>query len=169
MPPKKRTGHHRRGPKWGPGHICQLKTGHSYEILGPTFGRPFGPRANFDEGAARAAWSDLRLQIIAECAAEKPCTRPAAWWWFEAPELRRRLDDGVHPCEGPDAAIPPTRGIPAIYFTEDHFRAMYESEPAYLLRLGLLTKAERSYLATHPDLLDPVSKIARLAEMVIPR
>jgi len=169
MPPKKRTGHHRRGPKWGPGHICQLKTGHSFEILGPTFGRTFGPRADFDEDAAREAWFDLRLQIIAEYAAEKPCTRPAAWWWFEAPELRRRIDGGHHPCEGPDGTIPLCRGIPTIYFTEDHFRAVYESEPAYLLRLRLLTKGEKAYLEAHPELLEPQSQGRRLREAIFER
>lgn len=169
MPPKKRTGHHRRGPKWGPGHIYQLKTGHSYEILGPTFGRLSGPGANFDEIAARAAWADLRLQVMAEYATEKPCHRPVAWWWFEAPELRKRLDGGPHPCDGPNSAIPELCGIPRIYYTEDHFRATYESEPAYLHRLGMLTKSEEAYLATHPDLLEPVSQIARWAEMLPPR
>jgi len=36
------------------------------------------------------------------------------------------------------------------------FEALYESVPAYLARLGLLTGPERAYLDENPDLLAPV-------------
>lgn len=157
MPIKRRVARQRR-EGYSRGHREHLKSGHSFEILGPTFGR--GDK--FDREAARAAWDVLRAELMVEFVAEKPCRRPAAWWWFEAPELRRRLDGGLHPCEDPERNIPSYFGTPRRYEVEDDFRAVYESEAAYLLRLGQLVPAERAYLEAHPELLEPVSQVRQL-------
>jgi hypothetical protein len=161
MPYKKRAIRHRR-EAYSKGHLFQLKFGFSCEILGDTFGRGDA----FDEEAAREAWNLLRLPILREYAAEHPCRRPAAWWWFDAPELRRRVDGGRHPCEDPTREIGVYRGRPEWYCTEDDFRAVYESEPAYLARLQLLTKGEIAHLEDHPELLEPVSHERRLFEAI---
>jgi hypothetical protein len=39
----------------------------------------------------RAAWGLVRDGLLAEWVRAKPGTRPAAWWSYEAPELRRRV------------------------------------------------------------------------------
>jgi hypothetical protein len=164
MPIKRRTARLRR-EGYGPGHRNHLKSGHSYEILGPTFGRD----ADFDREAARVAWGVLRPELMAESIAERPCERPAGWWWFEAPELRRRVDGGRHPCEDPAREMPVYRGIASICATEDDFRAAYESEAAHLLRLGQLLPAERTYLTNHPKLLEPESRVRHLPCALFPR
>jgi hypothetical protein len=161
MPYKKQTARRRR-ETYSEGHVFQLKFGHAFEFLGDTFGEG----AEFDEEAARAAWQLLRLPLLRDYAAEHPCRRPAAWWWFDAPELRRRLDGGKHPCEDPSREVGIYRGKPQRYATEDDFRAVYESEPAYLSRLKLLTSGEKAYLEHHPELLEPESHERRLGEAV---
>lgn len=161
MPRKRRRGHQRR-EDYSAGHVFQLKYGHGFEFLGQTFGNDEA----FDSDAARAAWVELRSSILPEYVTEKPCHRPAAWWWFESPELRRRIDGGRHPCEDPTRDVGDHRGKPRWYSTEDDFRAVYESEPAYLSRLGLLTSGEEAYLKTHPELLKPESQERRLGEAI---
>ncbi|NBP16583.1 hypothetical protein EBU95_19705 [bacterium] len=163
MPRKRRTPHQRR-EGYGDGHRFHLKLGHAYEFLGPTFGRDEA----FDREAAREAWAILRPELMAEFITERPCQRPAAWWWFEAPELRRRVDGGLHPCEDPEREMEPYRGMPGSYSTEDDFRAEYESEAAYLLRLGQLLRAERDYLTDHPELLKPESHVYLLRTAILP-
>lgn len=163
--PRKRRRPRRQRESYGEGHRYHLKSGHSFDFLGPTFGRD----SKFDKEAAREAWGVLRAELMAEFITEKPCRRPAAWWWFEAPELRRRLDGGLHPCEDPDREMPVYRGGPGFYSTEDDFRAEYESEAAYLLRLGQLLPAERDYLTDHPELLAPDSHVYLLRTAILPR
>jgi hypothetical protein len=64
--------------------------------------------------------------------------------------------------------MPVYRGGPAFYSTEDDFRAEYESEAAYLLRLGQLPPAERDYLTDHPELLKPESHVYLLRTAILP-
>lgn len=151
MPRKART-RRRRPTELGKWHIYQLKTGRSWKGL---FGPDFGRHDAFDHDAAAAAWAVVRGSMLAEHIAAHPCTRPWAWWAIEGDrELRRRVDGGAHPCDC--GRVPTPSGLPRYVSTGDEFEALYESVPAYLARLGLLTKAERDYLDDHPELLDPV-------------
>lgn len=154
MPRKTRT---RRRPstdfsRW---HLLQLSTGFSFKGI---FGPDFGYREAFDHSAAVEAWAILREEILREHLAQHPCTRPWAWWTLERErELRRRVDGKPHPCDPKrDRRIPPRYGLPSRLSRRDDFDALYESVPAYLARLGLLTGPERAYLERHPDLLAPV-------------
>ena len=163
MPRKQRTQRQRRD-EYHEGHLLQLKIGHDYGLWG---GPAFGNGESLDRGAALVAWEIYRGEILAEHIAEHPCTRPWAWWHLEPRELRRRVDGGIHPCENPartwpeysvdGAGLPATYyGVPRIINHPDDFDALYESVPAYLLRLDLLTRAEKAYLDENPDLLEPV-------------
>jgi hypothetical protein len=107
----------------------------------------------------REAWEAVRDLIIPKWIAERPGTRPQAWWlidappmcaelrapyddWFLAPDLRepRRLSTGQH-------YTARAQGTP--YY--DHGRprwapasVVFETEADYLARHGLLTDAERA-------------------------
>jgi hypothetical protein len=162
MPRKRRTQRQRRD-EYHEGHLLQLKIGFDYGLFG---GPAFGEGENFDRAAACAAWEIFRGEILAEHIAEHPCTRPWAWWHLEHRELRRRVDGGIHPCEDPDTPcpaylddgsgrMPAWYGLPRCDCSTDDSDPMYESVAAYLLRLNLLTRAEKDYLDRNPDLLEP--------------
>jgi hypothetical protein len=79
-----------------------------------------------------------------EASPGRPGSRPWAWWKFEAPEPRRQLVRYVDPVDGTELV-----GIgPADWYgTPSKFNGrppagMYESEVAYLRRLGLLQPEE---------------------------
>lgn len=162
MPRRPRT---RRLPRreYHAGHIRQLLIGSDFRLPAPAFGRG----ADFRHDEAAAAWEELREQLLADYVAEHPCYRPWAWWHLEPRELRPRTDGGVHPCEDADAPCPPylddgtvrvvgRYGLPRFIRRPAEFDALYESVPAYLARLRLLTKAERAFLDDNLDLLSPV-------------
>jgi|688.fasta_scaffold594483_2 hypothetical protein len=161
MPRKTQT---RRRPDAGyhEGHIRQLLIGHDFGLPAPAFGRDEA----FRREEAIEAWAMLREELLHDHIQEHPCTRPWAWWHLEHRELRRRVDGGIHPCENPDrrrdlnlddgTSRPGVwYGLPRRITHPDDFDAVYESVPAYLLRLNLLTRAEREYLDENPDLLEP--------------
>jgi hypothetical protein len=59
------------------------------------FNDGFGQGSAFDEESACAAWFALRDRVEAalaerqrSCNGTYPLAKPAAWWWFEAPEPR---------------------------------------------------------------------------------
>jgi hypothetical protein len=162
MPRKRRTQRQRRD-EYHEGHRLQLEIGHDYGLYG---GPAFGNGEDLDRDAALAAWEIFRGEILAEHIGKHPCTRPWAWWHLEPRELRRRVDGGIHPCENPartcpeycddgSGRIPPWYGLPRVVNHVDDFDALYESVPAYLLRLNLLTRTEREYLDENPELLEP--------------
>lgn len=104
----------------------------------------------------REAWEELRDELMKAWIAEDPCTRPWAWWAFDAPERRRRIN-GLHPFDSPERRRHGKRfgfkrpndlymGMPASLMVEDDADAEYESEPDYLDRLGELTDSERDTL-----------------------
>jgi hypothetical protein len=161
--PRKQRRSRRPRDEYHEGHRLQLKIGHDFGLFG---GPAFGDGEELDLDAARSGWAVLQAEIMAEHLAEHPCTRPWAWWHLEPRELRRRVDGGIHPCENPDrrrdlnlddgTSRPGVwYGLPRYISHPDDFDAVYESVPAYLLRLNLLTRAEREYLDENPDLLEP--------------
>jgi hypothetical protein len=153
MPRKTRT---RRLPRdeYHVGHFRQLVTGFDFRLPSPAFGMD----GNLDvvrRDDAETAWSLLREEILADHIAAHPCTRPWAWWHLETRDLRQRVDGGGHPCL-PPLSRPAWYGLPRYISQPDEFKALYESVPAYLARLGLLTRSERAYLDANPELLEPV-------------
>jgi hypothetical protein len=85
------------------------------------------------------AWLELRDELMAEHIAQDPCSRPWAWWAFESNEPRRRVGPGPEP-----ASEELYFGIPRLHmgWPPD---GMYETEAAYLERLGLLTPGEQKH------------------------
>jgi hypothetical protein len=120
-----------------------------------------GPGGDFtDYDALRAGWEILRGELLPKWIAEHPGTRPYAWWLFDAPERRQRTDGVQHPfdnrvrrqrIEAAGEGLKKTGyelyyGRPRALVVKDDFEAEYESEMAYLMRLDLLTDAERREL-----------------------
>jgi|GEM_PF-4379362 len=128
----------------GPGdytsaHIHQLRCGHDFfaNIGDPAFGD--------DMAAMRESWPVLREAVLEEHRRRHGLfTRPWGWWEFEAPEPQRllRQEEDVKTREwillheGPDS--PKLKNISKV--------DIYETERNYLIRLGLLTEAERAEL-----------------------
>lgn len=119
----------------------------------------------------REVWGELRDELVATHIEEYPGTRPKRWWQFDAREPRQRVGGTGDPISEVLAYAPSWdgSGLPARWFGEEdadsydhpltnhkHGRAaatldpddppLFESQAAYLDRLGLLTKAERSEL-----------------------
>ena len=110
----------------------------------------------------RTTWNDCRDRLLADWLAAYPRSRPYAWWRFDAPEPRRRIDGKPHPFDDPrrHAAIERAaaeygrdcwlcRAAHRLYFGTPQVvigdgLAEYESEAAYLERLGRLTDPERA-------------------------
>lgn len=150
---RQRTGHGERTRE-------RLLTGHDFTFL--------DDRPALDADELRQAWEELRDELLALHIAERPGSRPWAWWQYDAPERRQRLD-GVHPFDDlirtehveriarkPDTS-PSFRdrahelyfGKPACLIVPDDFEAAFESELDYLDRLGLLDYEERAACGCH--------------------
>lgn len=116
----------------------------------------------------RSTWGRVRDRLLAEWAAAHPGTRPDGWWTFDAPEPRRRLGGigtAAHECL--NVALHLDRGIPSQWLDADDVETfapirasaggppfegvavdpadppLYESEAAYLDRLGLFLPGEK--------------------------
>lgn len=113
-----------------------------YLLTGFWYVRPF-PFAD-DEAEQREVWNELRDELLPDWIAESPGTRPWAWWQFDAPERRRRIN-GAHPFDNPERSASQNRlwfGRPAVYVCRDDSEARYETEREYLTRLNLLLPEE---------------------------
>jgi hypothetical protein len=137
-----------------------------FDLLGLISGHWFGFSDFVDENddeSCRAVWQELRHGILLEHAKRRPGTRPAAWWRYDAPELRRVVgrdidedeenghDDGRLPAAEdpnlPDWAKGKTYfGKPTV---ADGY--VYESQREYLERLNLITEGEKE-LFKHFDI-----------------
>lgn len=130
-------------------------TGNKIKFLSQLHGEPLK--------LARQCWKELKDKIMAEHIAEKPGTRPEAWWLWDMPERRLRIDGLPHPFDNPerkahieahsggsqswiDAAYEMTEGIPSLICCKDDDLAEYETKEEFLDRLGLLTDTERKAL-----------------------
>lgn len=161
MPYKRRTPRKKRNMGYTRNHLWQLRHGHHYPNRAD-----FGDvTANAEAREAyRVAWEIFREQILADWIREEPDaagrggpgTRPYAWWMFDAPELRRRIDGKPHPFDNPerDERIAATEylcdhgkrtfyGCPNVLCVMDDFEAIYETQAEYLERLGLWLAGER--------------------------
>ena len=128
------------------------------------------------ETEARELWEKVRDELLAEWIADYPGRRPWAFWKLDAKEQRRRTGGRGEVYPGYDHPCNLLAGIPYRFMRQldvDIFRSVnpkeerkyeiydpadpprYESEPAYLDRLGLLTDAERKRL-TEDDFADEV-------------
>lgn len=133
-----------------------LLSGHDF--FGDGYGRDnLNDPERLDE--MRQGWEDFRDELLPEWIAHFPRSRPYAWWVFDAPERRQRIDGKPHPFDNPErnAIIESNRekypsspmdacrlsfGRPTIYLCGDDGVAQYETESAYLERLGLLFPGE---------------------------
>lgn len=121
----------------------------------------------FEPGAVTQAWREYGESIVRDWAAEHPGTRPEFWWQAEAPQpLRRRLGGiGTPAHERLAHGLAAYCGVPRLWITPNDLRVYeslrtpldvpaidpddpptYESQAAYLDRLGLLLPGERRRL-----------------------
>lgn len=134
-------------------------------VDGYFFGLPLDVLDGDDEQGQRELWGVLKDEILAQHYQRRPGTRPAAWWKFDALELRRLVgrdvdedekgnghDDGRLPAAQdpnlPDWARGKTYfGKPIVY---DGF--LYETEHEYLKRMDLLSTGEKEIFAKYGDI-----------------
>ena len=96
------------------------------------------------EGELQKAWDARRDDVLAEWAQTNPGTRPAHWWLFDAPEMRRRVSG--KPCHEALANAPAfSLGIPARFDPTD-----FESQAAFLERHKLLLPGEELSVDARP-------------------
>ena len=126
-------------------------------------GEPYSPN---DDGACdvflmelrpamKQAWETHRDQVIAGWIKENPCTRPYAFWRFDAPEGRKQI--GGSGCVDYLGMRISADGLPEYWQIQwdKNDPPTFESEGAYLERHGLLTAPEKTFLKKHPALLEP--------------
>ena len=156
---KRRTKRRKTG--YTEAQVDHLLTGH--DMFGDGFGTD-GPSGECNVDAMHAAWLDLRDKLLRQWIAEQPGTRPYAWWRFDAPEPRRRIDGKPHPFENPERRARVKRwkqegftwtahrayllyfGIPTSLIVRDDFEAEYETVREYLKRRSWLSDSEREEL-----------------------
>lgn len=88
-------------------------------------------------------WDNYKADILKQWIEKKPCSRPERWWDFDAPEAKLKIAGSS---TQKDNSPPWSKSsIPD--------RPCFESEAQYLMRLNLLTTAEKQHLKKHPELL----------------
>ena len=130
----RKTRRKKRTNQYNEWHLHQLATGHCY-IAGTAF--------DDDMEALKVAWEQLRDRFMEVWKVEFAGTRPHAWWKFDAPERRQRIDGNPHPfdqLEREDTGL--YYGKPNMLICKDDFMAEYEGQLEYLLRLGLIEPEE---------------------------
>lgn len=138
-----------------------------HDFFGDGYGRTLhGNHDGEDRERMQADWERHRDALLAEWISVEPGTRPYAWWTFDAPERRRRIDGKPHPFDNPErkariesdrkrypnSASDPCKlwyGRPGVLMTLDDFEAKYETEADYLRRLGLLLPGEEEMIAEY--------------------
>ncbi|MDZ4779595.1 MAG: hypothetical protein SGJ19_05025 [Planctomycetia bacterium] len=120
----------------------------------------------------REAWQAMKDELLPAFIQQCPGQRPWAWWKFEATERRQPADGKPHPFDDPErqahldriAASMPVEdreayyascnelyfGLPRCLCIKADFGRLYEDQATYLERLGLLTDAEREFIAALP-------------------
>ena len=139
----RKTRRKKRRNEYNEWHLHQLATGHCY-IAGQAF--------DDDMEALKVAWDQLRERFMEVWKAEFAGTRPHAWWKFDAPERRLRVDGNPHPFDNPEREDTGLYyGKPNILTCKDDFMAEYEGELEYLLRLGLIEADELKRFQEKPQ------------------
>ena len=92
-----------------------------------------------DPATLERAWEVLGPTATAEHARHHPGCRPALWWRHTAPEPERRQLGGT----GRRSAMGPIYGLPWLLEIDPDDPPRFESQAAYLRRLGLLLPGER--------------------------
>jgi len=124
-------------------------------------GESYGPD---DEGACdvflmelrpamKQAWESHRDELLADWIEKNPCSRPFAFWKFDAPELRKQISgSGDVDYEG---ACISSDGLPEYWQVEwdRNDPPTFESEATCLDQLDLLIPTEKTYLKKHPELM----------------
>src|SRR5262245_53396519 len=94
--PARRTKHRRSGYTDEDVQHClsgyYMGPGHGFTKLFPSHDRDYT-----DYDAMRQGWEDLRGELLPKFIESNPGQRPHAWWLFDAPERRRRIDGVQHP------------------------------------------------------------------------
>ena len=103
----------------------------------------------------KAVWNAVKKEILAEFIKKNPCSRPYGFWLLDAPEHRQQTGgsgDGWTPGMAIDY-----EGLPKYWQLEWDKKnpPCFSSSAAYLERHGLLSPVEETYLAKHPELLEP--------------
>jgi hypothetical protein len=103
----------------------------------------------------RATWESHKAEVLAGWIKERPCSRPYAFWFLDAPEPRRQVSgvgNGWSPGMGMDR-----KGLPRYWQPEwnKNDSPIFESQATFLDRHGLLSPVEKAYLAKHPGILEP--------------
>ncbi len=107
----------------------------------------------------KEVWEIHKTELIREWVLAYPCSRPWCWWLFEAPEPRHKVGGkGITMHEHfPSYKHRLELGIPLDWFEFDPADPpAFESQAAYLQRLGLLTAAEISFLRYNAHFLEPI-------------
>jgi hypothetical protein len=109
-----------------------------------------------DDDDVKAAWTELGDVVMRDWIRERPGSRPWAWWAFDAPERRQRIDGKLHPFDNKQRTLAVARsdnsefwrrayalnwGRPAAFippYDNGTTAASYEEEWEYLVRLNLL-------------------------------
>ena len=119
-----------------------------------------------EDEKVKAAWKTVGADLLAEHVKKFPGSRPWAWWEFDAPERRLRVGGtGTPRHEAFPTKNPRYRfGVPQDWIVErevnfylrrgriigkafdENDPPTFESEPAYLRRLGLLLPGEEKRL-----------------------
>lgn len=128
----------------------------------------FAVRTN--EKQLRVVWDENKNQILEKFIKKFPGYRPYCWWFLDAPEVRKRIGGiGKTSWEVGNSVKPIFHeGIPSDWSCVINGKIIlrnfdktdpptFESEPAYLQRLNLLTPLEEKYLVDYPELLEPVA------------
>lgn len=85
-------------------------------------------------------WKEHGAAVLEQWAVRSPGTRPSTWWYFDAPSARARLGGRGTPAYVMESKGMPCGWIMAAFDPSDP--PTFESEAAYLRRLGLLLPLE---------------------------
>jgi hypothetical protein len=102
-----------------------------------------------------ALWAAHAPELCAEYTAEHPAHRPWGWWRYAASTPRRQLAGSGRPIFG--ESWREFRGLPVLLDLDAATPPVFESEPACLRRLGLLTPDEVRRL--EPAAVEPVAMV----------
>lgn len=163
------TGHYYCGPGF---NYDRLESAADYAInRGATPDEAAAHRRRFDAVRAemQAVWEELQDWMLDEWLhSDEPCgmtnnsarggmcTRPWAWWVFDAPEPRRQISDGPLNSTMADDYPHPHGGklyfgVPRSLGTSTDWDCRYELQGQYLERLGLFVDGEAECWAEHKD------------------